>query len=551
MSDYIGITIGPIVKTLSFAETPAQLWYASYLFSSLTEKICENLSKEGFAILSPYYMKDKTNDGIGRYHDRIIVNVDCHSNDEVENCICKAKEEIINIVVSDYDKVKSEYKDNGIKMPVEEKFYQDGEIIKFLNDYISVHWVRFDVDNAKKENPILKSGYILDMLEQMPSLGANDDSNIFKIMFGGKSAHNQSVMSHSNEYMSNCRFLSELSLENLKNFFTKKHTFRSISDIAGSDEEKKEFKKYSYFAVVQADVDSMGNYINGLSGDDEIKKFSEKCFKYVTSSAKIITDYGAMVIYAGGDDLLFLAPVENGEKNVFDLICDIKKEFEMAFELKKTISEDTGDTHEEPNKDDAAEKSNETEITVSFGVSIRYEKYPLYEAFESARNALFGIAKGGSDKNSVAVDFSKHSGQAMKLCIPFERFESFCNIIKKCQKPADDEIKKEQSEKQEEVVNSAIYNIDLLKDLLINMDNETVIMNVLNNQYDNKTQEAYRKYIEAISKELYDYLYPNGGRTVEMLCADGAVEEKYKKIKCFELMMRFGKFLSEEGKENG
>lgn len=138
----------------------------------------------------------------------------------------------------------------------------------------------------------------------------------------------------------------------------------------------------------------------------------------------------------------------------------------------------------------------------------------------------------------------------MKLCIPFERFESFCNIIKKCQKPTDDKTKEEQIKKQEEVVNSTVYNIDVLKDLLINMDNETVIMNILNNQYDNKTQETYQKYIEVISKELYDHLYPKESRTIKMLCKNEAVEENYKKIKCFKSMMRFGKFLSEEGKES-
>lgn len=107
-------------------------------------------------------------------------------------------------------------------------------------------------------------------------------------------------------------------------------------------------------------------------------------------------------------------------------------------------------------------------------------------------------------KNSVAVDFSKHSGQTIKLCIPFERFESFCNIIKKCQKPTDDKTKEEQ----------------------------------------------IKKHIEVISKELYDHLYPKESRTIKMLCKNEAVEEKYKKIKCFKSMMRFGKFLSEEGKES-
>lgn len=48
--------------------------------------------------------------------------------------------------------------------------------------------------------------------------------------------------------------------------------------------------------------------------------------------------------------------------------------------------------------------------SLSFGVSISYYKYPLYEALESARNLLFGKAKKVEGKNAIALDLRKHSG---------------------------------------------------------------------------------------------------------------------------------------------
>lgn len=533
MPDYIGITIGPIVKTLSFAETPIQLWYASYLFSSLTEKICEELKSKDFEILCPHYIKNKPNDGIGRYHDRIIINVGEKESELVDDCIKTAKDYIITKVFQDYDKVKTKYGSDE-KIPKAERMSKE-DIESFLENYISIHWAKFSIDEMLNENPILKSGYILDMLEQMPSIEPTDDHNIFKVLFGSKTGKRKDgkEISLSNKYMTECMFLTDPPINDNGNFFADKgKKFRSIPDISGSDENKKAFKKYSYFAVVQADVDSMGNYISKLSSSDgksidkKIKEFSEKCFEYVKKAADIITAYGGMVIYAGGDDLLFLAPVEKNEKNVFDVIEDIRKKFGEVF-------------------------TDDKSVTVSFGVSIRYEKYPLYEALESARNALFGTAKNYSGKNAVVVDFSKHSGQAIKLCVPFERFTSFREIIKICRKPTSESEKKEQTEKSEEVVNSAIYNMDILKELFVNAESEDVIKNILNNQYDNKTQETYTNYILKVSEKLYEHLCLNDDRKTEMYCNEGSVEKQYKDIKAFELSMRLGKFLSERGAENG
>jgi CRISPR/Cas system-associated protein Cas10 (large subunit of type III CRISPR-Cas system) len=44
---------------------------------------------------------------------------------------------------------------------------------------------------------------------------------------------------------------------------------------------------------------------------------------------------------------------------------------------------------------------------MSFGISVNYEKYPLYEA----RGLLFDTAKKMGGKNAIAVSVRKHSGR--------------------------------------------------------------------------------------------------------------------------------------------
>lgn len=51
-------------------------------------------------------------------------------------------------------------------------------------------------------------------------------------------------------------------------------------------------------------------------------------FKVYKKCAELIGDYGGVTIFAGGDDLLFLAPLANqNDKTLFDLFDEIRKEF--------------------------------------------------------------------------------------------------------------------------------------------------------------------------------------------------------------------------------
>ena len=165
---------------------------------------------------------------------------------------------------------------------------------------------------------------------------------------------------------------------------------------------------HKYICVVQADGDNVGGTVSHSQlGDGKVKEISEALLNYGKEAKEAINKYGGLTIYAGGEDLLFIAPVvgENG-KNIFDLLNDLdNKAFKGVKEAVESCKDENG-------KDLLDKRGKPLRASLSFGVSITYYKYPLYEALESARHLLFDKAKKVDGKNAVAVDWRKHSGSS-------------------------------------------------------------------------------------------------------------------------------------------
>ena len=127
---YVGITIGPIFKTIGEAISPAGLWFGSYFFSTVTKKLCEKLVKiPKVKIFSPFYDSNSNQnpqeDGIGRYHDRILFLVD-------DNTVIEG--ELPSII-------------SAVKKEMAEKFGKfktDKEIMHFVDNYLRIDFVIFD-----------------------------------------------------------------------------------------------------------------------------------------------------------------------------------------------------------------------------------------------------------------------------------------------------------------------------------------------------------------------------------------------------------------------
>lgn len=379
---YVGITIGPIIETLCLASRPASLWCASAMFSWLTEDMCNRAIDINGDIISPYYpnKKDKkdysvTSKGVGKYHDRVIFRI-CDENidsikEKVKDVISKSKNALVAELISD-------------KL-VEVVGKSKEELTEVLLNYLQVKYIIEEKQDTNKENCILRLSPYLDAAELCPVFSVEQSIQPIMTLFEGRD-----VDKH-NELVKLCFGIKDGNTSLLD----QNGKVRDIESIADSL-SKSEQKIFNYYAIVQADGDNMGRLLKTLVNDEEVKNFSQQCLNYTTAAADMINCFGGMTIYAGGDDLLFISPLENAEgKNIFQLCAEIAEIFKNAFEDYK-----------------------ENIPTLSFGISINYKRFPLYEALGDALEMLEeakSVKNDNEEKNKTAVHIRKSSGQSAKF----------------------------------------------------------------------------------------------------------------------------------------
>ena len=501
---YIGITVGPIFDTIQDASSPAAMWFTSFLFSDLTRRICVKiLGEPNFGtveIYSPYYGEDVDiyQDGVGKFHDRILFSIDTESA-EYENRLKRLLED-----------VKCE---TGIYFE-DLPYYEKEQTEKFLKEYLQIHYI---IQDTMKENIILDLSDQLSALELMKTFPEDNSKNpILKLLLGYAEGKND-LIKRSNLY---CKVRDKEQLE-------ESGKIRTIEKIAQINCNK-ELKLSRYFVVVNADGDRMGKVLQ-LLGNEEVNQFSRKLFEHASNAAQKIKDFGGMTIYAGGDDLLFLAPVLGTDgKSIFSLCNTLRNDF--------------------------AEKMSEGENagpTLSFGISIQYYKYPLYEAMEVSRRML-GEAKSGK-KNAVAVNVQKHSGQSLGLKISNEnldKIELFLHLGKA-------------ETKDQQTLHSMIYSVEEFKGLYDQMiyNAQEDWKNHLQDEkhgaekfteiwchlFDNSSQEKYMDYIKSTAEFFYQECIVKEEVLAETL--DEKEENPNDITRMISSLLRLKKFFKEKGGE--
>lgn len=440
---YYGITIGPIDVTLDMASKPAGLWYASYMFSNITRMLCEYLStNERISIFSPHYRKNELIDGVGSYHDRILFSFE---EDEekaekfVQEVICRVKTETGNRLVQD---LKDGMGEGNTK-----------NIVEYINRYLCIHYISVsDKEKGEKSVGETLSPY-LDTLELYKSIPVSGEQNYLLAMFEG-------MENDSNIYIRNSllvKSIMDAGGQNFQLFVKGEKRIKNLAYISSVGKVKRGdgemipdtdgWKKWKYYAVVQADGDNLGKVVKKIRDDLEVSKI---CKKYTKRCAELIGAYGGMTIFAGGDDLLFLAPVQNREgKTLFSLCSRIG---EVYMEEFNGINE---------------KLPREMKTTLSIGIAVHYWKFPLYEALKNARRQLFFCAK--KTKNTLAVRLEKASGSKIKLKYPLKTAKEkvilkFLDSIQISKYLCKDNDGKE-SESGSKILHSVLYHIEEYKGL--------------------------------------------------------------------------------------
>ena len=493
---YVGITIGPIFKTIGEAISPAGLWFGSYFFSTVTKKLCEKLVEiPTVMIFSPFYdsnsKQNPQEDGIGRYHDRILLSVDGNT----------VTEEALQNIISE------------VKKEMAEKFgkFNPGQIKNFINNYLRIDFV---ILNEKTINEIRgkseKAGNniaiilndALDALELMAAGKGRTDMNLFAPFFAGQKG-NRNCYIKGSELFTDTKLNSQLVIS----YSDYASELKSIEDIASSRKKEESSSeevpdgevaptRSEYYAVVNSDGDKVGTLLKALCKDveisqqsDRINSFSKACLDYAGEAAELVGKYGGMTIYAGGDDLLFIAPVHS----IFSLCSELDETFKNT--LKKGLKEILSDV--------------EINVSLSFGVAIQYVKYPLYEALERARVQLYkakescGKRPNGSEisgGNRLGIELVKHSGKTVQLMVENDKLEMIDNLINY------------RATTNDQALESVLYNLqdtEIIFKLLFEktaqneFDFQEYKIRFLNN-FNNPNQLAYHSYLDEIAKFFYE-----------------------------------------------
>ncbi|MEI6139079.1 MAG: type III-B CRISPR-associated protein Cas10/Cmr2 [Mariniphaga sp.] len=427
MNTYFALTIGPIYKTMAMArKLTRELWGASYLFSYLMEQIVKSPELKGELVIPS--KSDDENSKAGLYPDHLILKL-------TEKGFGYA--EARQVVEHEWSKI--------IKEITGDEAY--GIQKDFFMDYFQLY--SLEISLAEKEDPIktilplldsmeLKAAYVTEYKNDHLELFLNNINKWkkFRQVFGehhrfpsvleiaAQDLRYAKINYHKNNKNSSKVFDTifnstiRLKKENDEIFQVNqlKRLFNNpIKSILPTRPDEGFRFHHKYMAVVQADGDNlsqalhalytMGNTMNKVPAVQEFSKFLMDFGKKATGC---ITDFGGTPIYMGGDDLLFFAPVKCKGKTLFHLIRDIDKLFESELKKTKTICSFLDDWRDSATN---GNRRKEVKLSISYGISIAYHKFPLKESIETARKLLFEEAKMIKGKDSVSFNVLKHSGQ--------------------------------------------------------------------------------------------------------------------------------------------
>jgi CRISPR-associated protein Cmr2 len=154
-----------------------------------------------------------------------------------------------------------------------------------------------------------------------------------------------------------------------------------------------------YYALFIMDGDSMGRHVSACRDEQQHRELSQRLASFTKRARDtIVMPPRGFLIYAGGDDVLALAPLQE----VMQLALELQAAYRKAFE---GWSEDAL-----PLKD-----GKRVPFTVSAGIAIAHHLYPLDAALEQARHAEKQIAKQVPDKSAVGISIIKRSGETVHV----------------------------------------------------------------------------------------------------------------------------------------
>lgn len=535
--NYTAITIGPIHKTLQSVKSTKAIWSASYMFSYLIKEMIKKLNEQNKFVLpysgevnikgkpiNPLTEKFKT----GLFPDRFIIEGEVKLQD------------IIKDVLNDFSKeskIPVEYLQNFINcFHLTKELGEKENVIFKINELLdSLELQQRVIEDASKD-------YLIDFLEQKYPYNYFVREEFTKRPFPStieiSTAEFYEIYKDDKPYKEAVKKLKEGNDENQIEFI------KDIKNIVGDS-----FRNYQkYIAVVQADGDNIGTFINSLyeqdNKEENIKRFSKNLLCFAIEAVKLIKSYNGTPIYAGGDDLLYFMPVAQTtiegnqviiEKTVFSLISEIDQIFDNYFTNYNENGIDFKSIIEKAVKEDKDFKKP----TMSYGVSTSYYKYPLNQALEQGAKQLFEKAKMGN-KDSVTFTILKHSGNYFGTTF-HKKSDSYTKFMELITTPYE----------KDEFIKSIIRKLDPQKAVLmaIGEKDKDERNNMIDNFFTNNFNESIHKdkndknklvpFLEntkELVKEIYEEEKVNGTKEEKVKINENNIMKIYSALRFIEFI---------------
>ena len=376
---YIALSFGPIDRIIGYSKSTRAIWASSYMFSFLAKHIVYGyFQRPEVEFLKPSiseFMFIKS-DGVGRFPDQYVL---------------RTKKDIkIEEIRETCDKTIGELADNMAEVL---KGVKKEDIFAYLKRALRIVIIKKVYKQDKSDKEVVE-----DMQEMMSYVECRDSYN---------AKETRNYLSEYFESVTNTSLLRcDAVNKNDKNLGTVR-LFDTILECAAGDEYKNkkaallkgecdnQLKPYQkYIAFVSADGDHFGKTL-AAKGKDALGVFNE----YNDKIRDTVANYGGQVIYQGGDDILFFAPLYNtyngdggGKIDIFQLIEKIDSAFsDILKKYEKTLN------------------FGELRPSLSYGVAISYYKHPMGEIKKESEGLLDELKENG--RNKVSWKVRKHSGQ--------------------------------------------------------------------------------------------------------------------------------------------
>lgn len=564
---YLTLTTGPILDTLMSAQKTRELWAASYFFSYLMREIVKELkashSDKVRIVLPATSMLDQTNYlGAGLYPDRVYLQVREGSESSALDTVWKVCEFVVEStgrkIARDLKRLDGQFPNKVGKKSISRNPFNEEDCINCLRQFVKLYLAANEIPIGG--NIVFRLSSIADLMDLQPRIlplrqevSFNSQSNSGSAKFPVDQDNRSPLQRFF--YLANWSFLFRDGFH-AKEGEKRKHGFDSLIEVGSrelghlepeiyreiikeeihnsrSDEEVTSlepdeeviigkfrrritddrghtlFQDYhKYTAIVHADGDNIGKIIAAVGTDPgEITAFSEALLAFAKEATEIVVSQGGAPIYMGGDDMLFLAPVctrtpgnKNQRTNLFNLIAKLDARFQAL------IIEKFESAIQEYFENQNTDESKRVFPSMSYGISIAFHKYPLYEAKDLSYKNLEKVKYKHPGKNAVSVTLLKHSGQNIPFLIPKsgQVWKAFLEFVGK-------------TNTNSSFLNSFTYKLSTLKPLLqpIAGNQERLKMFFQNNF--NENYSANEEFYEALGAFIIALLQKEAKLNEELL----------------------------------